>query len=459
MTTLAAGAVEVTPEVVRSGTMTGGGVRAAARDPRPRSELDRARHHLGPVVRALLLQVLQGLSAGVSDRGAARGPGAGRERRHRGHRPRLGGGLQDGVAQPSELHRALPGIDDRRRRHPARHLHHGRAADRLHGLAALRRDRRAAHALPDRRRGARHRRLRQLRGHPHGRRRDRVPPLLQREHPGQRLRPGGRPARRDLPRPGERRRATRSSTSGSRTGRDGIHGATMASESFDAESEQKRPTVQVGDPFTEKVLLEACLEAMRTGAIVAIQDMGAAGLTSSTLRDGRPRRHGPAARSSTGCRCASRAHPLRDDALRVAGAHGPGGEEGARGGARQGLPPLGAGGGATIGEVTDTGRAVLEWQGRRGGRHPDPAAHRGGAGLPPARGRAGRSRRALARRPRCPSRRTSRQTWSGCSPRRSSPARRGSGASTTTRCAPTPCRGRAATPRCCCSRGRRRGSP
>ncbi|MEM9556918.1 MAG: phosphoribosylformylglycinamidine synthase subunit PurL [Acidobacteriota bacterium] len=68
---------------------------------------------------------------------------------------------------------------------------------------------------------------------------------------------------------------------GSRTGRDGIHGATMASESFDAESEAKRPTVQVGDPFTEKILLEACLEVMRTGAVVAIQDMGAAGLTSS----------------------------------------------------------------------------------------------------------------------------------------------------------------------------------
>jgi phosphoribosylformylglycinamidine synthase len=70
---------------------------------------------------------------------------------------------------------------------------------------------------------------------------------------------------------------------GSRTGRDGIHGATMASESFDSESEAKRPTVQVGDPLTEKVVLEACLEAMRTGAIVAIQDMGAAGLTSSAF--------------------------------------------------------------------------------------------------------------------------------------------------------------------------------
>jgi phosphoribosylformylglycinamidine synthase len=68
---------------------------------------------------------------------------------------------------------------------------------------------------------------------------------------------------------------------GSRTGRDGIHGATMASEAFGRESEAKRPTVQVGDPFTEKVLLEACLEAMRGDAIVGIQDMGAAGLASS----------------------------------------------------------------------------------------------------------------------------------------------------------------------------------
>src|SRR5579875_3914395 len=70
---------------------------------------------------------------------------------------------------------------------------------------------------------------------------------------------------------------------GSKTGRDGIHGATMASAEFDANSEEKRPTVQVGDPFTEKLLIEACLELMETDAIVAIQDMGAAGLTSSSV--------------------------------------------------------------------------------------------------------------------------------------------------------------------------------
>jgi len=69
---------------------------------------------------------------------------------------------------------------------------------------------------------------------------------------------------------------------GSKTGRDGIHGATMASAEFNEDSQEKRPTVQVGDPFTEKLLLEACLELMETDAIVAIQDMGAAGLTSSS---------------------------------------------------------------------------------------------------------------------------------------------------------------------------------
>src|SRR5436190_4798337 len=73
---------------------------------------------------------------------------------------------------------------------------------------------------------------------------------------------------------------------GAKTGRDGIHGATMASEEFTQGSEQKRPNVQVGDPFLEKLLLEACLEAMQTGAVVGIQDMGAAGLTCSTCEMG-----------------------------------------------------------------------------------------------------------------------------------------------------------------------------
>ncbi len=73
---------------------------------------------------------------------------------------------------------------------------------------------------------------------------------------------------------------------GSKTGRDGIHGASMASAAFEADAEEKRPTVQVGDPFAEKLLLEACLELMASGAVVAIQDMGAAGLTSSAVEMG-----------------------------------------------------------------------------------------------------------------------------------------------------------------------------
>lgn len=94
---------------------------------------------------------------------------------------------------------------------------------------------------------------------------------------------------------------------GSKTGRDGIHGATMASESFDDDSEEKRPTVQVGDPFQEKLLLEACLEVMQTGAVVGIQDMGAAGMTSSTYE--------MAERAGSGVRIHLDRVPQREDAM------------------------------------------------------------------------------------------------------------------------------------------------
>src|SRR5262249_12180512 len=149
---------------------------------------------------------------------------------------------------------------------------------------------------------------------------------------------------------------------GSRTGRDGIHGATMASESFDAGSQKKRPTVQVGDPFTEKILLEACLEAMRTGAIVAIQDMGAAGLASSRFQI--------AGRGVTGMRLGRDRGPRREPGLsayeimlsesqeRMVLVAGRGREEEvARVFRRWGVEV------ATIGEVTADGRAVLLWHG------------------------------------------------------------------------------------------------
>ncbi len=94
---------------------------------------------------------------------------------------------------------------------------------------------------------------------------------------------------------------------GSRTGRDGIHGATMASEAFGGENEAKRPTVQVGDPFAEKALLEASLEAMRTGVVLGVQDMGAAGLTSSCFE--------MAARGDAGVEIDLDLVPLRESAL------------------------------------------------------------------------------------------------------------------------------------------------
>ncbi len=94
---------------------------------------------------------------------------------------------------------------------------------------------------------------------------------------------------------------------GSKTGRDGIHGATMASAEFDQASEEKRPTVQVGDPFTEKLLLEACLEVMESDAIVGIQDMGAAGLTSSSFE--------MAGRAGTGIRLNLDNVPVRESGM------------------------------------------------------------------------------------------------------------------------------------------------
>ena len=150
---------------------------------------------------------------------------------------------------------------------------------------------------------------------------------------------------------------------GSRTGRDGIHGATMASEAFDAESEAKRPTVQVGDPFTEKVLLEASLEAMRSGVVLGVQDMGAAGLDELLLRDGRPRRCGSGARSRPGAAARGLPDSLRDHALRVAGTDGLRHPEGAGGGRHADPVPLGLEA-SKIGRVTDSGRARLTFRGR-----------------------------------------------------------------------------------------------
>ena len=179
---------------------------------------------------------------------------------------------------------------------------------------------------------------------------------------------------------------------GAKTGRDGIHGASMASAEFTEESQQKRPNVQVGDPFMEKLLLEACLEAMRTGAIVGIQDMGAAGLTCSTCEMGsrgrRRHRDRPEARPAAG----DRHDPLRDHAFGVPGTHAAGGRQGPRGRSLPGLPQVGPGRG-------DRGPGDRRWhdarpQPRQGrGRDPEQATGRRCAPLRPA------ARRAAAHRP------------------------------------------------------------
>jgi len=150
---------------------------------------------------------------------------------------------------------------------------------------------------------------------------------------------------------------------GSKTGRDGIHGATMASADFDEHSDDKRPTVQVGDPFTEKLLIEACLELMASDAIVAIQDMGAAGLTSSSVE--------MASKGGVGIRLDMNAVPCREEGMtpyemmlsesqeRMLMVLKPGREAFAESIFHKWELDF-----AVIGEVTDTGHMVLEFDGQ-----------------------------------------------------------------------------------------------
>jgi phosphoribosylformylglycinamidine synthase len=149
---------------------------------------------------------------------------------------------------------------------------------------------------------------------------------------------------------------------GSKTGRDGIHGATMASADFSEDSEEKRPTVQVGDPFTEKLLIEACLELMASDAIVAIQDMGAAGLTSSSVE--------MASKGGVGLELDMNAVPCRETGMtpyemmlsesqeRMLMVLKPGREAEAEAIFRKWELDF-----AIIGRVTETGRLVLTWNG------------------------------------------------------------------------------------------------
>ena len=156
-------AAMITPEIVAEHGLAPDEYAAHPQRARPRAQPRRARHLLGDVVRALLVQELAHPLEEAADRGAVGDLRPGRECRRDRHRRRPGGDLQDGEPQPPELHRALSGRGDRGRRDPARRLHHGRAADRQSERAALRPARPSQDAPPDRGRGRGHRRLRQLR--------------------------------------------------------------------------------------------------------------------------------------------------------------------------------------------------------------------------------------------------------------------------------------------------------
>jgi phosphoribosylformylglycinamidine synthase len=129
---------------------------------------------------------------------------------------------------------------------------------------------------------------------------------------------------------------------GSKTGRDGIHGASMASAEFGEGAEEKRPTVQVGDPFAEKLLLEACLEIMAKDCVIAIQDMGAAGLTCSAVEMGAKGDLGVTLDLDAGAVPRDRHERLRDDAVREPGAHAHGASARERERGRSDLPQMGA---------------------------------------------------------------------------------------------------------------------
>ncbi len=189
---------------------------------------------------------------------------------------------------------------------------------------------------------------------------------------------------------------------GAKTGRDGIHGATMASAEFDDSAAEKRPTVQVGDPFTEKLLIEACLELMAGDAIVAIQDMGAAGLTSSAVE--------MAGKGGLGIELDLDHVPMREPGMspyeimlsesqeRMLMVLRPGSETEARRVFEKWELDF-----AVIGHVTETGRLILQDAWRACRRHSDRAAGHRGAALraPDAEPQhAGRRRSCLAARPR-----------------------------------------------------------
>ena len=241
---------------------------------------------------------------------------------------------------------------------------------------------------------------------------------------------------------------------GSKTGRDGIHGASMASAEFGEDTEEKRPTVQVGDPFSEKLLLEACLEIMAKGCVIAIQDMGAAGLTCSAVEMG--------AKGDLGVTLELDKVPCREERMtayemmlsesqeRMLMVLKPEKEKEAEAIFRKwGLDF------AVVGETTPIEALHRAPPRRDHGRPADQGARRPGAGIQAAF-RQRRQTQGRSMPMTCMRRSASPRRWRNCWRRPTSAPSAGSGSNTTTSFSATPCSARAATPRWCASRTGRR---
>ena len=295
--------------------------------------------------------------------GAVGDPGAGREcRRHR-YRRRAGGRLQDGEPQPSLLHRALSGRGDRRRRHPARRLHHGRAADRrLNALRFGAPDASAGRAISSR--GV----VAGIGGYGNS---FGVPTVggevdFDTRYDGNIL---VNAMAVGLAQTDKIFYAAASGVGmpivylGSKTGRDGIHGATMASAEFDDGIEEKRPTVQVGDPFTEKLPARGLPRDHGEGLRHRHPGHGRGRPHLLGGRDGRQGRSRHRARSRRGAVPRDRHERLRDDALGEPGAHA----HGAQARRRSRRPRRSSGNGDSTSPSSATPRRRLRFIVRHGG--------------------------------------------------------------------------------------------
>ena len=245
--------------------------------------------------------------AGRQDAGRHR-----RERRRRRHRPGLRRHVQDRVAQPPVVRRALPGRGDRRRRHRPRHPRDGRPAGRGDGPAALRPARRRRHPPRAARDRGRRRRLRQLPRPAQHRRRGRLRRDVRRQPAGQRALRRRAAARGPPPRQGVRRRQPGDPVR--RPHRRRRHRRRLragVARPSTTTGPAKRPSVQVGDPFMEKLLIECTLELFAAGLVAGIQDLGGAGLSCATSELASAGDGGMHV-GSTGSRCATpRSRPRR----------------------------------------------------------------------------------------------------------------------------------------------------